>query len=189
MPGPRSTLTPSAMASLPSPSPTSSIRATSQLLQSVAEDGKHVAGTEGFKPRWSPSPACLRIPLGPSDIKIDGIPSRSKFQDSHSLFPERNAAFSSAVIRLTISACFINKVLSFIVAKNQCFHIRDRRQLFLLRCSPAWMAIFSVYRISAIAGRYSLSNAAGSHPRSMHRAKSQASLKYSSVFFLRSLRS
>ena len=107
IPGPRSTLTPSAMASFPSPSPTCCARSSSQLLQTVAEEGKQVAGTDGFSPRWSPSPDCLRMPLGPSDIKIEGIPSRSKFQDSHSLFPDRNAAFSSAVILLMISACFI----------------------------------------------------------------------------------
>ena len=36
--------------------------------------GKQVAGTLGFRPRWSAAPACLRTPLGPSDKVMAGIP-------------------------------------------------------------------------------------------------------------------
>ena len=36
---------------------------------------KQVAGTLGFRPRWSAAPACLRTPLGPSDRVMDGMPA------------------------------------------------------------------------------------------------------------------
>ena len=46
----------------------------------VAAVGKHVAGMETLKPRWSPAPACLRSPWGPSERKMAGIPILLPFQ-------------------------------------------------------------------------------------------------------------
>ena len=47
-------------------------------MATVAEVGKQVAGTLGFRPRWSAAPACLRTPLGPSDRVMAGMPGWEK---------------------------------------------------------------------------------------------------------------
>ena len=94
-------------ASLPKASPTFSSSCSSQLLASVDGDGKQVAGTEGFSPRWSPAPSCLRTPLGPSEKKRPGIPNCGYSLDSHSFFPVKNAAFCFAVICFIRSSCRI----------------------------------------------------------------------------------
>ena len=63
----------------------------------VAAVGKQVAGTEAFRPRWSPAPACLRKPWGPSARKMAGIPFLLPSQVVQVLQPCRSAAFSSSV--------------------------------------------------------------------------------------------
>lgn len=60
--------------SSPSALPTASPNSGSQLLAMVAAGGKQVAGSDGFRPRWSAAPACLRRPLGPSDSQMAGTP-------------------------------------------------------------------------------------------------------------------
>ena len=66
-PGPSTTLTPCATASSPRAAPSSSPRAGSQVQATVTAVGQQVAGRLAFRPRWSPSPTCLRMPVGPSD--------------------------------------------------------------------------------------------------------------------------
>ena len=64
----------------------------------AAAVGKQVAGREGFRPSWSPAPACLRTPWGPSDRVILRTPSRSTLRVCQKSLPERRKHFSSNVI-------------------------------------------------------------------------------------------
>lgn len=89
-----------------SAAPISSPNFSSQLFATDAAVGKHVAGSEAFRPKWSPAPACLRNPCGPSDIVIDGIPYFSKSTVCHVFFPDIINAFSSRVILLMIDSYF-----------------------------------------------------------------------------------
>ena len=102
-PGPSSTETSCAAASSPIASPTASPRAGSQLLATVAEVGKQVAGTLGFRPRWSAAPACLRTPLGPSDRVMDGMPLPGRARVSNTVPPLSSAHFCSRLRLLMIS--------------------------------------------------------------------------------------
>ena len=90
--------TSSSMDSSPSATPTFCSSSSSQLFAMVAAVGKQVAGTDGLIPRWSPAPACLRTPFGPSEQKIAGMSSLGNSLVCHSLFPLRNAAFSFRVM-------------------------------------------------------------------------------------------
>ena len=103
-PGPSSTDTPWAAASSPIARPTAWPRAGSQLLATVAEVGKQVAGTLGFRPRWSAAPACLRTPLGPSDRVMAGMPLPGRARVVNTVSPESSAHFCSRFKLLMISA-------------------------------------------------------------------------------------
>ena len=106
-PGPSSTATSCAAASSPRASPMASPRAGSQLLATVALVGKQVAGTLGFRPRWSAAPACLRTPLGPSERVMAGMPFSEKFRVVKTVSPESRAHFCSKFNVFMMSVCFI----------------------------------------------------------------------------------
>ena len=72
MPGPRTTETWRASASVPMALPMRSARSGFQVWESPTAGGKQVAGTLSDKPSASEEPSCLRSPLGPSVIAIDG---------------------------------------------------------------------------------------------------------------------
>ena len=73
----------------------------------VAAVGKQVAGSEGFRPRWSAGPACLRRPLGPSDSQMAGTPLLGRAWVSNTVAPESRAHFSRRDSLAITSACFI----------------------------------------------------------------------------------
>ena len=106
-PGPRRTATSCAAASSPIASPTASPRASSQLHAVAEAVGKQVAGTLGFRPRWSAAPACLRTPLGPSDRVMDGMPLPGRARVVKTVSPESRAHFCSRFSFRMMSVCFI----------------------------------------------------------------------------------
>ena len=106
-PGPSSTATSCAAASSPRASPMASPRAGSQLLATVALVGKQVAGTLGFRPRWSAAPACLRTPLGPSERVMAGMPFSEKSRVVKTVSPESRAHFCSRFNFAMIFVCLI----------------------------------------------------------------------------------
>ena len=106
-PGPSSTDTPCAAASSPMAAPTASPSAGSQLLATVAEVGKQVAGTLGFSPRWSAAPACLRTPFGPSDRVMAGMPLPGSARVVNTVPPLSRAHFCSRLRLLMISVYFM----------------------------------------------------------------------------------
>ena len=130
-------MTPIVTASSASASPISSPSASSQLFATPAAVGKQVAGRLAFNPKWSPAPACLLSPCGPSDITIDGIPYFSKSTVSHVFFPDIIIAFSASVIflinfsyfRLILKPTFYCVLCYFVTLRSTCdqfsciFHI------------------------------------------------------------------
>ena len=86
--------------------PISSPKAGSQLQATVAAVGKQVAGTLGFRPRWSAAPACLRTPFGPSDRVMDGTPALGQPRVVKVPAPESSAHFCSRFSFAMISAFF-----------------------------------------------------------------------------------
>ena len=105
-PGPSSTDTSCAAASSPKAAPISSPSAVSQLLAMADAVGKQVAGTLGFNPKWSLSPACLRKPWGPSDSQICGMPCLGIPRVLKVSAPESSAHFSSKVNFFSKSSVF-----------------------------------------------------------------------------------
>ena len=83
-----------------------------QLQATVAAVGKQVAGTLGFRPRWSAAPACLRTPFGPSDRVMDGTPALGQPRVVKVPAPESSAHFCSRFSFAMISA-FFNGTHSF----------------------------------------------------------------------------
>ena len=61
--------------------------------------GKQVAGSLGFRPRWSLSPACLRTPWGPSLSHSAGMPYCGSARVLNVSAPESSAHFCSSVKR------------------------------------------------------------------------------------------
>ncbi len=96
-PGPRTTLTPSAMASRPIAHPTCSTSSGFQVAARADEVGKQVAGTLSAR-SMEPVAFALRNPYGPSVTTIDGTPRRSTPLRLQKSRPESSATFSSSVI-------------------------------------------------------------------------------------------
>ena len=105
-PGPKITLTSMVTASSANAVPISSPNISSQLFATEAAVGKQVAGRLAFNPKWSPAPACLLNPCGPSDIAMDGIPYFSKSTVSQVFLPDIIKAFSSSDICFMIDSYF-----------------------------------------------------------------------------------
>ena len=105
-PGPNTTDTSCAAASSPKAAPISSPSAASQLFATADAVGKQVAGTLGFSPKWSLSPACLRKPWGPSDSQICGMPCSGIPRVLKVSAPESSAHFSSKVNFFSKSSVF-----------------------------------------------------------------------------------
>src|SRR5690606_4263924 len=77
---------------------------TSNDDPSATAGGKQVAGLLSPRPRWSPAPACLRRPCGPSvSITFGTSPRGWECQKSD---PDNSDACSSSVSRATNSAGF-----------------------------------------------------------------------------------
>ena len=134
-PGPSSTATSCAAASSPRASPMASPRAGSQLLATVALVGKQVAGTLGFRPRWSAAPACLRTPLGPSERVMAGMPFSEKSRVVKTVSPESRAHFCSKFNVFMMSVCFIT-ISSFVPeqGKGPLFWCSGPLPLIQFRC-------------------------------------------------------
>ena len=127
-PGPKITLTSMVTASSANAVPISSPNISSQLFATEAAVGKQVAGRLAFNPKWSPAPACLLNPCGPSDIAMDGIPYFSKSTVSQLFLLDIIMAFSSSDIcfmidsyfKLMIDPLFICDLHIFSILTNRC---------------------------------------------------------------------
>ena len=155
-PGPSSTATSCAAASSPMARPISSPSAGSQLQATVAAVGKQVAGTLGFRPRWSAVPACLRTPFGPSDRVMDGTPALGQPRVVKVPAPESSAHFCSRFSFAMISAFFKGDALLFYKAIPRNF--KSRSCTCIVRYCGGYFYAFLFSALAALAALYSLTS-------------------------------
>src|SRR5699024_3460836 len=102
IPGPRTTATPCAAASVPMAWPTRAMSSGSNVAARPTAGGKQVAGRELSSAGCPPLPASLRTPCGPSVSRICPSPSRSMALVRQVSAPLVNAAFSARVRSLGV---------------------------------------------------------------------------------------